>query len=112
MIPSYDSFGKVQWETVDGALKRIVAGEIISGIEDYSPDMLIFNAKQNLGWKQRCTYPDYSFCYHLIPISPSCSRVEELSQQVDQMSARCQEMEEVHTRIFLRTFFISPFSED
>lgn len=53
MIPSYDSFGKVQWETVDAALKRIVAGEIIAGIEDYSPDMLIFNAKQNLGWKQR-----------------------------------------------------------
>jgi hypothetical protein len=36
MIPSDDSFGKVQWETVDAALKRVVAGEIIAGIEDYS----------------------------------------------------------------------------
>jgi len=76
MIPSYDSFGKLKWEAVDGVLKKIVAGEIISATEDYSPEMLIFNAKQNLTWKQK---------------------VEELSQQVEQMRAKCQEMEEAET---------------
>jgi hypothetical protein len=85
-------------ETVDAALKRVVAGEIIAGIEDYFPDMLIFNAKQNLGWKQRWEHHhSHTISCHLMhppPPLPS-HRVEELSQQVDQMSARCQEMEEV-----------------
>jgi hypothetical protein len=73
MIPSYDSFGKVQWETVDAALKIVVAGEIIAGIEDYFPDMLIFNAKQNLGWKQRWehhhshTISSHAILLHLFP---------------------------------------------
>eukprot|EP00602_Paraphysomonas_sp_CaronLab_P002468 CAMPEP_0185037280 /NCGR_PEP_ID=MMETSP1103-20130426/31445_1 /TAXON_ID=36769 /ORGANISM="Paraphysomonas bandaiensis, Strain Caron Lab Isolate" /LENGTH=549 /DNA_ID=CAMNT_0027575185 /DNA_START=91 /DNA_END=1737 /DNA_ORIENTATION=+ len=73
MIPSYDSFGKMQWETVDSVLKKLVAGEAIAANEEYAPEFLISNTKQNLSWKQR---------------------LEELSQQADQLGARCQEMEE------------------
>lgn len=97
MIPSYDSFGKMQvhtilpisihsvsitpahllweqWEAVDAALKNFVASEAIATNEEYSPEYLISSTKYNLSWKQR---------------------LEELSQEVDQLNARCQEMEEV-----------------
>jgi hypothetical protein len=59
---------------VDAALKNFVASEAIATNEDYSPEYLISSAKYNLSWKQR---------------------LEELSQEVDQLNARCQEMEEV-----------------
>jgi hypothetical protein len=73
-------------------LKKIVAGEVISSAEDYSPDMLIFNAKQNLSWKQRLSRNVNHFMLR---------RVEELSQQVEHMSARVQEMEEVFVMVEL-----------
>lgn len=37
-------------------------------------------------------------------IKPHLFRVEELSQQVDQMSARCQEMEEVSCSAHFESF--------
>ena len=71
MIPSYDVFGKKQWELVENTIKKIVIGTIFEN--DAEDTTTLLDSKHNLDWKQR---------------------VEELSQQVDMLAFRCQILEE------------------
>lgn len=78
VIPSYDTFGKIQWEIIDELVQKVVSGDLLSTIDENELNGILSKEKYRLSWKQR---------------------VEELSHQNDHLSTRCQEMEQLEVAL-------------